>query len=114
MATDPDFDLDYAAVDGGSNTAHLVATMDAVTAWPAIVTLRAWERERLALRTGERLLDVGCGPGDAAVALAADLGATGEVVAVDASETMLGVAATRAAGVAGSFRVVVGDASSLD
>jgi SAM-dependent methyltransferase len=89
-------DPDFAAVDAG-DAGDLVAMMDAASAWPAVRTLRAWERERLALRPGERLIDVGCGPGDAALALGAALGPAGEVVGVDSSEAMVGAARERAA-----------------
>ena len=114
MASDPAYDLGYAAVDAQSNTGHLLATMDDVSRWPAVLALRTWTRDRLALRPGQRLLDVGCGPGDAAVALAADLGADGEVVGVDASAAMLVEAGRRAADVRCSFRTELGDAMALD
>ncbi len=112
--SDPALELDYAAVDDGVNPAHLLATMDAVTEWPATRVLRAWERERLALRRGERLLDVGCGPADAALALAADLGPEGAVLGVDVSAAMLDAAESRTRGAPCPFRFVQGDAVALD
>jgi SAM-dependent methyltransferase len=48
----------------------------------------------LALAGGERLLDVGCGLGEAGRALAVDLGATGEVLGLDTSTAMLARART--------------------
>ena len=69
---------------------------------------------RLGLEHGQRLLDVGCGPGDAALALAEDLGADGEVVGIDASAEMIAVARARAAAARCRVRFSVGDALALD
>ena len=48
-----------------------------------------WEREQLNLIPGQRLLDIGCGLGDAALALADDLGSDGEIVGIDTSAEMI-------------------------
>lgn len=106
--------LGYRAVDGDPNAAVLLDTMDATAAWAATRRLRTWEREHLALGAGERLLDVGCGLGDAALAFAPDLGAAGEIVGVDASAEMVHGARARAASVRCRTRFVVGDAGVLD
>jgi SAM-dependent methyltransferase len=108
------YGLGYERVDDDRNVPFLVATMDATSRWDAIRRLRAWERDQLGLRTGERLLDVGCGPGDAALALAADLGATGEVVGIDVSAAMLAVARDRASSAPCPVRFSIGDALDLD
>jgi ubiquinone/menaquinone biosynthesis C-methylase UbiE len=63
--------------------------MIANAAWSATRNLRSWERVHLRLATGQRLPDVGCGLADVARALAEELGATGEIVGIDASKTML-------------------------
>ena len=89
------YGLGYHRVDDDPHVAVLISTMDATGSWDASRRLRAWERERLALRPGERLLDVGCGPGDAARALAGDLGGEGEVVGLDLSAAMVEVARAR-------------------
>lgn len=107
------YHLDYSGGADRSDPAHLVATMDAVTAWPEVVALREWERTHLALGQGDRLLDVGCGPGDVALALGADLGPAGEVVGVDASAEMLRTARARASNAAVRARFVQGDAEAL-
>ena len=112
--TEETHDLRYDRVDGDPNLAVLVATMDATTEWQAIRGLRAWERDGLGLEHGQRLLDVGCGPGDAALALAEDLGADGEVVGIDASAEMIAVARARAAAARCRVRFSVGDALALD
>ena len=51
-------------------------------------TTRAWERAGFGL--GQKLLDVGCGPGYATFDLANRVGANGKVFAVDQSERFLG------------------------
>ena len=57
---------------------------------------------------------MGCGLGEAALALAEDLGDGGEVVGVDASERMLRVARSNAVAARCRVRFTVGDACSLD
>ena len=55
-------------------------------------------REALAARPGERILDVGCGPGFYARELLDEIGPGGSIVAVDASPDMLALARQRCAG----------------
>lgn len=52
--------------------------------------------DRLALRPGARVIDLGCGYGDATRALAQRVGATGEVVGVDASPRFIAKASEEA------------------
>ncbi|MBA3249521.1 MAG: methyltransferase domain-containing protein, partial [Geodermatophilaceae bacterium] len=49
----------------------------------------------LALQRGERVLDIGSGPGFLAVQMAAVVGADGHVDGIDPSESMLSLAAAR-------------------
>lgn len=111
-ATSDPYGLGYHRVDADPHAPVLLEAMDATGAWPATTELRAWERVHLRLRPGERLLDVGCGLGDAGIALAADLGPTGELVGVDASETMIQTARARSAATPW-VRYVVADADDL-
>ena len=106
--------LGYERVDDDPNVAVLLATMDTTAGWEATRRLRAWERQQLSLHDGQRLLDVGCGLGDAALALAADLGVEGEVVGVDASAEMIAGARSRAHAARCRMRFAVGDACALD
>jgi len=114
MGAEETHGLGFERVDDDPNVAVLLATMDATAGWAATRRLRAWERKHLRLYDGQRLLDVGCGLGDAALALAADLGVEGEIVGVDASAEMIAGArsSTRAAGC--RTRFAVGDALALD
>lgn len=103
----------YRRVDASPDPNALLAAMIANAGWKATIDLRVWERDRLRLTRGERLLDVGCGLGDAAHTLATDLGPTGEVVGVDASTAMLDAARSSWNG-ACPAHFVVGDAQALD
>jgi ubiquinone/menaquinone biosynthesis C-methylase UbiE len=55
-------------------------------------------REALAVSHGERIVDVGCGPGFYCAELAAEVGSSGSVVGVDSSSAMLVLATRRCAG----------------
>jgi len=65
------------------------------------------------LRPGQRLLDVGCGPGTITTDLAA-LVAPGEVVAIDTSVEVLELARRHAADVGATVTLQVGDVYALD
>jgi ubiquinone/menaquinone biosynthesis C-methylase UbiE len=106
--------LGYERVDDDPNVSVLLAAMDATARWESTRRLRAWERGQLGLRAGQRLLDVGCGRGDAALALTDDLGDDGEVVGIDASAEMLHVARSESGAARCRVRFTVGDACSLD
>jgi len=68
----------------------------------------------LELRPGAHVLDVGCGTGDDAREIAGIVGASGRVVGIDASETMIAEARNRAAGCALPLEFRVGDACKID
>jgi arsenite methyltransferase len=59
---------------------------------------RALARAALAAAPGERILDVGCGPGFYCAELLAEVGESGSVTGVDSSAAMLALAARRCAG----------------
>jgi SAM-dependent methyltransferase len=69
--------------------------------------------DALRVQPGERVLDVGCGPGATAIELAARVSPGGDVVGVDVSPAMI-AAATRRATTAGvsNVRFVVADAQT--
>jgi arsenite methyltransferase len=63
-----------------------------------MIRRRRHVREALAARPGERILDVGCGPGFYARELLDEVGDQGSIVAVDASPDMLALARRRCEG----------------
>jgi arsenite methyltransferase len=76
---------------------------------PDAVEQRRAVRELLALQPGERVLDIGSGPGFLADEMAAEVEPDGAVHGVDASESMLAIARRRETAVA----YAVGDALAL-
>jgi arsenite methyltransferase len=63
-----------------------------------MVRRRELVRDALEINAGDRVLDVGCGPGFAIAELLGGVGATGSIVGVDRSPQMLAAAARRCAG----------------
>ncbi len=78
-----------------------------------LVRQRARTLELLAALAGERILDIGCGPGLLMLELAAAVGPAGEVVGIDVSADMLALAEARLDGLA-QARVAQGEATALD
>ncbi|HKY14654.1 MAG TPA: methyltransferase domain-containing protein [Microthrixaceae bacterium] len=116
-ATDPDqppsIEDGFTRVDAQPDPSLLTTGMELTAQWPAVRTLRAWERERLAVAAGDQVVDVGCGLGDVATELALLVAPGGEVVAIDASNAMLDLARSRVPDDRPiTFRV--GDAEALD
>jgi hypothetical protein len=90
------------APDPGGFLRHLAG----ISQLPTVQEQKRLTYELLRPRSGARLLDVGCGPGDDVLALAALVGPTGRVVGVDNSTTMLTEA--RRPRVAGGASTAVG------
>lgn len=114
MAEPADQRKGFSDVDRMPDPAVLVAGMDATARWPAVRTLRSWERERLAPKPGDAVLDVGCGPGDVIIELAQAVAPGGRAVGVDFSDQMLAAAGDRAASAGADVSFTQGDATKLD
>ena len=79
-----------------------------------VVEQRRAVRAALALRRGEKVLDIGAGPGLLAHEMAAEVGAEGSVDGIDPSESMLVLARRRRPpDGAAETRLVAGDACAL-
>jgi ubiquinone/menaquinone biosynthesis C-methylase UbiE len=105
---------DWAVVDRSVDPGAFVGYLDAMHGQDAI---RAYKRHSFALldlRPGHRVLDVGCGTGEDARALAEIVGAHGRVVGVDASAAMIEEARRRSEGPDLPVEFRVGDAHALD
>jgi arsenite methyltransferase len=76
------------------------------------VRRRSIVRAALGASAGERILDVGCGPGFYCVELLEDVGPSGSVVGVDSSPPMLALATRRCAG-HDNVELREGDATSV-
>jgi ubiquinone/menaquinone biosynthesis C-methylase UbiE len=86
--------------------------IEAIYLTPDVAAQRARVVDALALQPGERVADLGCGPGLLALELAARVGEAGAVVCIDASESMVAIARRRCAELA-CVSVNVGDVSVL-
>jgi ubiquinone/menaquinone biosynthesis C-methylase UbiE len=71
--------------------------LEALYSLPDAVRRRGLAVTLLAPRSGERLLDIGCGPGFLASEMGAAVGPEGEIQAIDSSDAMLEVARRRCA-----------------
>jgi SAM-dependent methyltransferase len=89
----------------------IVHALEAMGRHPEIRRVRAVAFGALRPAPGQRLLDAGAGTGDVARQLAAEVTGTGEVVALDFSETFLAAARARHDG--GPVRYVTGDVCAL-
>jgi arsenite methyltransferase len=91
---------------------QMVAQLEALYATRDVMRRRRLVREALGAKPGERILDVGCGPGFYVDEIAEQVGDAGSVVGVDASAAMLEVAAGRTGGRA-NVAFHAGDAGAL-
>ncbi|WP_432840549.1 methyltransferase domain-containing protein [Dactylosporangium sp. CA-092794] len=91
---------------------RLITALDQIAANPEIQRVREVAFAALHLSPGQRILEAGAGTGEAARLLAARLGGTGEVVALDHSETALSAARQRHDGSLVVYRH--GDVTALD
>lgn len=77
-----------------------------------VIRRRGLVREALAVREGERILDVGCGLGFYLTEIAEEVGPTGSVAGVDRSKQMLAYAEQKTAALP-NVTVAVGEATAL-
>src|SRR4029450_13662341 len=89
--------------------------LEAAYLTPDVVEQRRATLQALALRPGERVLDVGSGPGLLALEMAQVVGLAGHVIGIDVSDAMLALGQRRCASVSGTGRLsfVKADATAL-
>lgn len=110
MARPPEFG-GFSDVDASGAAEEYARYLDAARGLGAVAE---WKERSFALlepRAGDVLLDVGCGTGDDARALAERVAPGGRVIGVDASAAMVEEARRRGAGAGAEFRVA--DAARL-
>jgi SAM-dependent methyltransferase len=88
----PQFD----AVDA-TDPAAAAAFLDLALSLPSVEHWKRFSHDLLAIADGDRVLDIGCGTGSDAMALARRVGSDGQVVGVDLSHALVAVAQARAA-----------------
>lgn len=86
--------------------------VEAVYQTPDVIAQRAKVLEALAMKSGERVVDLGCGPGLLALDLARQVGPTGAVLGIDSSESMIALARRRC-GAVPQVSIGSGDVSTL-
>lgn len=101
-------------VGGDAQTEVLAGLLDVQARQPGVMRLRDWALERLDLRPGETVVEVGSGTGDVLCRLAGAVGHTGRAVGVEPNPAMRALARGRATGAgAGSAEFVDGAADDL-
>jgi ubiquinone/menaquinone biosynthesis C-methylase UbiE len=108
----------FADVDAAQDPSALVGALDAGRSSPGMRAIGARMRALLLTAEAGSLLDLGCGPGDDALEMAAALPPGSRVVGVDASRTMILEARRRAAAAVAAVaaptpRYLAGDAAGL-
>jgi arsenite methyltransferase len=89
--------------------------LEAAYLTPDVAEQRRATLQALALRPGERVLDVGSGPGLLAAEMAQVVGLAGHVIGIDVSDAMLALGQRRCANIGGTGRLsfVKADATAL-
>jgi len=105
---------DFTQIDRSADAGHFVRHLDRIRTGAQVQAYKRRTVDLLDVREGSHALDVGCGTGDDARAIAERVGATGWVVGLDSSETMVNEARGRVEGSGLPVEYRVGDAYSLD
>ena len=89
--------------------------LEAIYLTPDVVAQRRGVLGALELRPGERVLDIGSGPGLLAVDMGVAVGPSGQVIGIDFSDSMIAISRARCAGqpMAKWVEFQVGDATKL-
>lgn len=103
----------FTDVDRSQDPDFFVRFMDEAQKPAGIQASKRLMLERMALKPGAAVLEVGCGPGTDLLDLVDVVGPTGCLVGIDASDTMIAEARRRAADSRGNVTFEVGDVQAL-
>lgn len=101
-----------APVSGITYSEEAAQRLVAIYSTPDVIAQREAIVERLALKIGDRVIDVGCGPGFLCERMAGEVGVAGQVLGIDVSEDLVRFAGQRKNRAWIDYRC--GDAESLD
>ena len=104
---------DFNAVDASANTSQLVKYLERSNLAPLARFSRAQLIRLLQPRSGEHILDVGCGIGYSTQAIATQVGKKGRVVGIDSSRTMIEECLKRSSPLHSNLNFRVADAHLL-
>lgn len=103
----------FTTVDRTSDPGFFLDFLDQANRIPGVIEWKSVILDGLRLAGGESVLELGCGAGDDALAIAARVGAGGHVTGIDSSEFLISEANRRSSGRNLPVRFEVGDAQSL-
>jgi ubiquinone/menaquinone biosynthesis C-methylase UbiE len=104
----------FTRIDNAANPKFFVRFVDLANGIASVQACKCRMAALLEPGSGQRILDLGCGAGDDARALARLVAPGGRVVGVDNSEAMLAEARRRAVGLCLSLEYRLGDAERLE
>jgi ubiquinone/menaquinone biosynthesis C-methylase UbiE len=104
---------DFRNVDQEQRPEGFIEYLDLVTGMEAIQAYKRRSYELLHIRTGDHVLDVGCGTGDDVRAIAEKVGRSGRAVGLDSSEKMIAEAKNRSKDVGSHIEFFTGNALKL-
>lgn len=109
---DPGGTRDWASIDSDSDAEAFVEALDEEAAREEYLQIKLERHESMNVGDGDSVLDVGCGQGIDVRLLASRVGSEGEVIGIDANETMLDAARERTENTE-NVRFEAGDAMDL-
>jgi ubiquinone/menaquinone biosynthesis C-methylase UbiE len=103
----------FSRVDESEHPEKYVHFLDAAGAIEMVQHIRRRSFERLEVRPGSAILEVGCGTGESVQQMAQIVGAEGQAIGIDNSQTMILAARERAMGLNLGAEFVLADAHHL-
>ena len=88
----------FREVDHAADAQYFIQFLDEIGSIESVREGKRLMLEVLGIRTGQRILDIGCGVGDDVIEMARLVGKTGRVVGLDSSQVMVAEARRRSEG----------------